>query len=81
MAAAISRATAGRDALAAAAAMRQRGATALLIDISARPHEAAAGVAAALGARYLRLPSADAATLSRVVGREVAAVSTARGTR
>lgn len=64
-----------QDAAAAARQMRAHGATSLFIDISARPSEAAPKLAADMGARYVRLPSADAATLSRVVGREVAAAT------
>lgn len=58
---------AGADALAAAARLRAAAATTLLVDISPRPQALAARLAEALAARYLPLPLADAATLSRAV--------------
>lgn len=55
------------DALAAARQLRALGGHVLLIDTSVRPEPAALALALALGARYLALPQADAATLSRAV--------------
>ena len=55
------------DALAAARQLRALGGHVLLIDTSVRPEPAALALAVALGARYLALPQADAATLSRAV--------------
>ena len=55
------------DALKAARALRAAGVAALLLDTSPRPQEAAREVAAAMGARYLALPHADARQLSRAV--------------
>jgi magnesium chelatase subunit D len=55
------------DALAAAARLRAASVTALLVDISPRPHPVAGRVAQAMAARYLPLPLADAATLSQAV--------------
>jgi len=55
------------DALAAAVELRVCGVQTLLIDTSARPHPAALKIAEAMGARYLALPYADAATLSGAV--------------
>ena len=71
---------AGLDARAAARAIRETGASALFIDISLRPYEIAAAIARDMGAGYLPLPSADAATLSGLVRREVAAAA-GRATR
>ena len=62
------RAAAQHDALQAARALRGAGVAALLIDTSPQPQAAAGEVAAAMGARYLALPHADAAVLSRAVG-------------
>jgi magnesium chelatase subunit D len=47
--------------------LRGSGLPALVIDISPRPQPEAARIAAALGARLLALPRADAAALSRAV--------------
>ncbi len=55
------------DALAAARLMRAARITALLVDTSPRPQAQAQRLAAEMGARYLPLPFADAATLSRAV--------------
>ena len=55
------------DALQAARSLRRLGIAALCIDTSPRPNAAAAEVAAAMQARYLPLPFADARTLSDVV--------------
>jgi magnesium chelatase subunit D len=56
-----------QHALEAARAFRAEGLAAMLIDTSPRPQEIAARVAQQLGARYLPLPHADAAMLSRAV--------------
>ena len=61
------RARAEEDALAAARLMRAAHITALLVDTSPRPQAQAQRLAAEMGARYLPLPFADAATLSRAV--------------
>jgi magnesium chelatase subunit D len=61
------RARAGEDALAAARAFRAAGQRAILIDTAPRPQEAARRLAAAMAARYLPLPQADAGTLSVAV--------------
>ncbi|MHB2167177.1 magnesium chelatase subunit D [Alsobacter sp. R-9] len=66
------RGPAAEDALAAAGRIRATGIASLLIDISPRPAEQGAGVAAAMGGRYLPLPHADAARVSSVV-RSIAA--------
>ena len=47
--------------------LRATGVPALVIDISPRPQPEAARIAAAMGARLLALPRADAAALSRAV--------------
>ena len=60
------------DAAAAAGRLRSAGLPILLLDIAPRPSREAAELAALMGARYLPLPQADAACLSRAV-REVAA--------
>lgn len=62
------RAQAQQDALAAARRLRALGGHTLLVDTSVRPEPAALALAVALGARYLALPQADAALLSRAVG-------------
>jgi magnesium chelatase subunit D len=56
------------DALQAARRLRRARIAALLIDTSPRPNAAAAEVAAAMQAKYLPLPFADAQVLSSVVG-------------
>ena len=61
------RAEAESDALAAARALRGGGAASLVLDIAPRPGEAAARLAAAMGARYIPLPYADAHALSLAV--------------
>jgi magnesium chelatase subunit D len=58
---------AAADALAAAAAFKATGIPALFVDTSPRGEPFAREVAAALGARYLPLPSADARTVSGAV--------------
>ena len=55
------------EALEAANALRGARVTGLLVDTSPRPQETGRKLAAAMGARYLPLPPADAATLSRAV--------------
>lgn len=55
------------DALAAAKSVAATGDAALVIDISTRPGPEAAALAAALNARYLPLPKADARRLSDMV--------------
>ncbi|MBE7219696.1 MAG: VWA domain-containing protein, partial [Caulobacteraceae bacterium] len=61
------RAEAEADATAAARVLRMVGATALVLDIAPRPGEAASRLAAAMGARYIPLPYADAQGMSRAV--------------
>ena len=61
------RAKAGADALGAAAAFRATGIRAIFIDTSARPQESARRLAAAMDARYLALPYADAGQVSGAV--------------
>ncbi|WP_375462107.1 magnesium chelatase subunit D [uncultured Enterovirga sp.] len=66
---------ASADATAAAQRLRTGRATVLFIDTSPRPHPPAAAIAAAMGARYLPLPAADATTLSGIVRNELAAAA------
>lgn len=61
------RAQAGEDALAAARRFAGSGTQAVVIDISARPQPEAAAIAAAMRARYLALPRADARGVERAV--------------
>ena len=61
------RARAEEESLAAARRLRDTGARVLLVDTSARPHAPNQRLALQMGARYLPLPYADAATLSRTV--------------
>ncbi|TGD98768.1 magnesium chelatase subunit D [Methylobacterium nonmethylotrophicum] len=61
------RAQAASDALSAARALAQEGTRALVIDTAARPQDAARALAAAMAARYLAMPQADAARLTRAV--------------
>jgi magnesium chelatase subunit D len=61
------RAQAQADAISAARRLRGMGSQVLLIDTSARPEPAALALSAAMGARYLALPQADAKTLSHAV--------------
>ena len=61
------RAKAQADALAAAAALRGTGVSTLLVDTSPQPQPQAAEVSAAMGARYVPLPHADAAGIGRAV--------------
>lgn len=61
------RARADADAMAAARQVRAARLTALLVDTSPRPHPASQRLAAAMDARYVPLPYADAAALSRAI--------------
>ena len=61
------RAQARSDAEQAARLVRAAGHAALLIDTSPRPNPASRGLAAMMGGRYLALPYADAASVSRSV--------------
>ena len=61
------RAQAEGDALATARLIRAAGLRCLLIDVSPRPQPQAEQLAAAMGARYLPLPHADAAAMSAAV--------------
>jgi magnesium chelatase subunit D len=61
------RAKAQEDAMTAARALRSDGLTSLLIDTSPQPHPQAAELAEAMGGRYVPLPYADAAGVSRAV--------------
>ena len=61
------RARAEADAMAAARQVRAARLAALLVDTSPRPHPASQRLAAAMDARYVPLPYADAAALSRAV--------------
>ena len=61
------RAQAGEDAMAAARRFAQSGTQGVVIDISARPQPEAAAIAAAMRARYLALPRADARGVERAV--------------
>lgn len=60
------------DAQAAAVRVRTAGLAAVVVDTSPRPSPLARQLAEAMLARYLPLPRADAATLSRAVGASVA---------
>lgn len=61
------RAAANDDATRLASSLRQQGLSGVLVDTSNRPTDAARTVAAALGARYLALPRADAHGISTAV--------------
>jgi magnesium chelatase subunit D len=61
------RARADADAMAAARQVRAARLAALLVDTSPRPHPASQRLAAAMNARYVPLPYADAAALSRAI--------------
>ncbi len=63
------RAQAERDALAAARLLAATGTATLLVDTAPRPQPAGRRLAEAMGARYLPLPAADAATLSQAIRR------------
>lgn len=56
------------DALAAARLLRGDGLTTILIDTSPQPQPQAAELAAAMGGRYVPLPQANAAGVSRAIG-------------
>ena len=62
------REAAAADALAAAGLWRAEGGRALLVDTSPRPQPVARSLAAAMGARYLPLPHAQATGLGAAVG-------------
>jgi magnesium chelatase subunit D len=64
----MNRAAANDDAMKAARAIAAARLAGVVIDISPRPRHEAAAIAAAMQARYLPLPQASAATLSRVIG-------------
>lgn len=66
------RPAAQQDALAAARALRLAGVSVLLLDTSPQPQPAGRELAAAMGARYVALPHADAAQMSRAVSAVVA---------
>jgi magnesium chelatase subunit D len=61
------RTAAESDALAAARRVRDAGVSALMVDTSVRPNPQAAAIAEAMAARYLPLPHANAAQISRAV--------------
>ncbi|WP_376097093.1 VWA domain-containing protein [Roseomonas sp. CCTCC AB2023176] len=61
------RSKAASDAEASAKRLRATGIGALLVDTAPRPQPAASRLAAAMGARYVPLPHAGAASLSRTV--------------
>jgi magnesium chelatase subunit D len=61
------RARAREEAIVAARMLRGRGYAAMLVDTSPKPQPAAASIAAEMGARYLPLPYADAAGVSRAI--------------
>jgi magnesium chelatase subunit D len=61
------RGRAGEDALHSASALRLARLTALVVDVSNRPHPAAEKIAGAMAAAYLPLPRADAQALSTAV--------------
>lgn len=62
------RTAATEDALKAGRAIAAAGLAGVVIDISPRPRPEAAAVASAMRARYVPLPQASAATLSKVIG-------------
>ncbi|MFM9935323.1 MAG: magnesium chelatase subunit D [Novosphingobium sp.] len=62
------RAAATADAAKAARAIAAARLAGVVVDISPRPRPEAAAIAAAMQARYLPLPQASAATLSKVIG-------------
>ncbi len=63
------RSLAQSDALLAARAIRQTGIGAAFVDTSARPRPEGAELAAAMGARYLPLPRADASAMHAAISR------------
>ena len=62
---------AGEDAEAAAKAIARAGIDALVVDISARPAHEGPALAAAMQARYLALPRADATALHKAISASV----------
>jgi len=62
-----------KDALDAAQRLRISGHASLLIDTSPRPQKQSEEIAAAMGARYLPLPTADAGRLSQAVRSSIGA--------
>jgi len=70
---------AAEDAMSAARQLRLAGVTALLLDTSPQPQPAAEQLAAAMGAGYLPLPYAGAATLSTAVRAATQAPASLRG--
>ena len=62
------RAAATEDAMKAGRAIAAAGLAGMVIDISPRPRPEAAAIASAMRARYVPLPQASAATLSKVIG-------------
>ena len=62
------RAAATEDAMKAGRAIAAAGLAGVVIDISPRPRPEAAAIASAMRARYVPLPQASAATLSKVIG-------------
>ena len=62
---------AGEDAEAAAKAIARAGIDALVVDISARPAHEGPALAAAMQARYLALPRADAKALHKAINASV----------
>jgi magnesium chelatase subunit D len=56
-----------QDALGAARRLRETGVAAVLLDIGAAPQAQARDIAAALGARYIALPHAQAGAMARAV--------------
>jgi magnesium chelatase subunit D len=67
------RSQAEADALTAAKAIRLSGIGAAFVDTSARPRPEGAALAAAMGARYLPLPRADATSVHAAISRAQAA--------
>ena len=61
------RVKAGDDSLSAARSLRDTGVRAILIDTASRPQDSARRLAAAMGARYLPLPYADAGAMSAAI--------------
>ena len=62
----------GQDAMQAARLLRAEGIRSLLVDTSRRPRPRARELASEMGAEYVPLPFADAATISASVQRGVA---------
>ena len=72
------RSQAAADALQAAASFQSQGISALLIDTSPQPSDAAKLLADAMGASYVPLPHAGAQGLSRAVSLAAAPTTSAR---